>query len=96
VRETGMAYFVILMACAIAGGVVVAVWPREREPVYQGKKLSQWVRYNCVQEPMASGGRSGGGDSAHRDEWFAVVAQVVRYEEPGWQSRFTFLASRLG
>src|SRR5690349_23795439 len=34
----------VCAALAIIGLVAVAVWPGEREPEYQGKKLSEWVR----------------------------------------------------
>jgi hypothetical protein len=34
---------VVLAACVLVGIGVVAFWPGEREPEYNGKKLSEWV-----------------------------------------------------
>jgi hypothetical protein len=34
----------ILLACVVAGVVVFIVWPREREPEYQGRRLSWWIK----------------------------------------------------
>src|SRR5207253_1864353 len=40
--------FLILLGAVLAG-VLVAVWRREREPEYGGKKLSEWVdRYDRI------------------------------------------------
>jgi hypothetical protein len=36
--------FLVLLACGVVAVVVALVWPREREPEYQGTKLSEWLR----------------------------------------------------
>jgi len=41
---------VVLLAC-VAAVVVAVVWPREREPEYGGKKLSEWL---ILYKPMAT------------------------------------------
>jgi hypothetical protein len=38
----------ILAACAVVALVAAVFWPKEREPVYQGKKLSEWLAMYCV------------------------------------------------
>src|SRR4051812_26853176 len=36
----------IIAACIFVAAVLtVVLWPREREPKYQGKKLSEWIRH---------------------------------------------------
>jgi hypothetical protein len=35
---------IVLAACVLVGIGVVAFWPAEREPEYNGKKLSEWLR----------------------------------------------------
>jgi len=34
---------IVLAACVLVGIGVVAFWPGEREPEYNGKKLSEWI-----------------------------------------------------
>jgi len=34
---------IVLVACVLVGIGVVAFWPGEREPEYNGKKLSEWI-----------------------------------------------------
>jgi hypothetical protein len=38
-------WVMLVLAGLLAAAVVVLVWPGEREPEYQGKKLSAWLRY---------------------------------------------------
>jgi len=38
----------ILAACAVVALLAAVFWPKEREPVYQGKKLSEWLARYCV------------------------------------------------
>ncbi len=48
---------VVLVGVIVAAAVcVVVLWPREREPVYQGKKLSEWLE--VYRECLASGRES--------------------------------------
>jgi hypothetical protein len=41
--KRGRRVLLILLGCGLAGVVAALVWPGEREPVYQGKKLSEWL-----------------------------------------------------
>jgi hypothetical protein len=36
--------FIVLAACILVGIGVVAIWPQEKEPEYNGKKLSEWMQ----------------------------------------------------
>jgi hypothetical protein len=39
---------IVLAVCVLVGIGVVAFWPGEREPEYNGKKLSEWLDSVCV------------------------------------------------
>ena len=41
--KRGRRVLLILLGCGAVALVAALVWPREREPVYQGKKLSEWL-----------------------------------------------------
>jgi HEAT repeat protein len=47
--------FIVLAVCVLVGIGVVAFWPGEREPEYNGKKLSAWLRSVSLPaaDPMA-------------------------------------------
>ncbi len=59
--------FIILATCILVGIGVSAFWPGEKEPEYNGKKLSEWVR--------ATGGYEGGGE-AELHQAFAAVDHI--------------------
>ncbi len=40
--------FVVLGACALFAVAVIAFWPGEKEPEYQGKKLSEWCEIRAM------------------------------------------------
>jgi hypothetical protein len=45
--KRGRRVFLVLVACGVVAVVAALVWPREREPEYQGKKLSEWLEKNA-------------------------------------------------
>lgn len=47
-----------LAACAVVAVVTALVWPREREPVYKGKRLSEWIKDCPVHSRLVSSARS--------------------------------------
>jgi hypothetical protein len=90
-----------------AGVVVVAVvasallWPREREPVYQGKKLSEWLK---EYEPLGlSGGMVKRPDTAAADDAIRHMGtnalpwlvRWVEYEVPAWRLRVDGLLEKV-
>ena len=42
--KRGRLALLILCGCVLVAGVVWVAWPREREPEYQGRKLSEWLQ----------------------------------------------------
>lgn len=87
--------FIVLAACVLVGIGVVASWPQEREPEYNGKKLSQWLG-------AYSRGYSKGEDNKVYEQEHQAAANAVRhigtnavpsllrwitYEEPWWTKR---------
>jgi hypothetical protein len=75
---------IILVACFAVGAVVAVLWPREREPVYEGKKLSEWL--------VQIRGRDASMVMAAQDALRAigtnalpVLLKWVRHEEPAWR-----------
>src|SRR5690242_9922901 len=73
-------WIVGLVAIAVVVLVAVAVWPGEREPEYQGKKLSEWLE---MQEKYPA-------EAAHavRAIGTDAVPFLVRwadYRVPGWK-----------
>jgi len=87
----------------IAGVVVVVAaaaalsWPREREPVYQGKKLSEWLKEYETTHPL------GNRDDAAADEavrhmgrnalpW---LVRWVEYKPAAWKERVGKVAGRI-
>jgi HEAT repeats len=92
---------VSLLVCLVAV-VLAIVWPREQEPVYRGKKLSEWL----VTEGWAEGYRS----LNEKKEPDADVGEAVRqmgtnalpflkrwiwYETPVWRKRLADTAYRV-
>jgi hypothetical protein len=83
---------IVILGALVVGVAAVAFWPGEKEPEYQGKKLSQWL------EPALKGYRN-------EKEWAldaekalgaAAVRQIgtnalpyllksIRYEPPAWR-----------
>jgi hypothetical protein len=84
--KRGRRIFLVLLACALAVVVAALVWPREKEPEHQGKKLSEWIAY-----------RNSGDIGAHEMERHAVRAigtnalpflvTWIAYERPAWLGR---------
>jgi hypothetical protein len=89
-------------AVVVVAFVGVAVWPEPKEPEYQGKKLSEWVRYHG-RYPFAYGvmtpqgeppevfcARDSGRDRAVRQfgtNCLPLFLRWVRYEKPTWKGK---------
>jgi hypothetical protein len=86
----------LVLGLVVAGVVAFIVWPREREPEYQGKKLSEWILvYNSSEA-----------DSATRHEAPEAVRQIgadaltwllkwMQYREPPWKSNLFYYFQKL-
>ena len=42
--KRGRRILLIVAGCATVAAVTILVWPGEREPEYQGRKLSEWIK----------------------------------------------------
>jgi hypothetical protein len=70
----GRRVILIAAACLVTGVVCVLVWPGEKEPEYQGKKLSEWLL--CAYSNLApTGASTQGGDQYDFDTFANPKAQ---------------------
>jgi hypothetical protein len=79
----------MLVACGSLVAVTALVWPREKEPEYQGKKLSYW----CARLGSTDGSVSGSEFSEAEQAIIGIGTNGVpfllkwtRYERPRWKS----------
>lgn len=80
---------VISAACVLVAIGVVAFWPGEREPEYNGKKLSEWLEV-CRQYPMPGPERVPA-EEAVRNIGTNALPWLIRwmnYDMPGWKQTF--------
>jgi hypothetical protein len=91
----------VIAAAVVAAAVIAAAfWPREKEPVYQGKKLSEWLdRY------YRNSGITSNYDPAKLSEAQDAVRSMgtnavplllkwMRYESPAWRKKALSAFSR--
>ena len=87
-----------LGAAATVAGILFAVWPRDPQPKYKGKRLQDWLLVISHPDPMAEG--------PPVDEALIAVRQIgtngipyflewVRYREPAWRTRTDMALRRL-
>jgi hypothetical protein len=75
--------------------VVGMVWPTEREPEYQGKKLSEWLKPKGA---VTIGIRSREGARAVRrigTNALPYLVQWLRYERPAWREKLSAAYGKL-
>ena len=74
-----------LVLLAICGTAVVwIIWPKEREPSYRGRKLSDWVSlYSLHPQDQEAG------EAVRQIGTNALpsLLQWIQYEQPGWRAR---------
>ena len=88
----------ILFACVLAVAVVL-LWPREREPYYQGKPLSEWIEMTAsgsgywsevgTQSPEAA--RAAQALRQMGTNALPCLLKWVRYERPPWKDSAAIL-----
>ena len=75
----------ILAGMIIAAVLVMVLWPAEKEPEYQGKKLSAWIiAYSPLQDtnsPSANALRHIGTNA------LPLLVKWVGFERPAWRTR---------
>src|SRR5438067_1105808 len=89
---------IILAACVLMGIGVVAFWPGEREPVYNGKKLSEWLQLygstgiSVEQREQAKVAVRQIGTNAL--PWLVKWIQCDRRDLPQWKTRLAVAACK--
>jgi len=83
---------VVVGACVVAGILAVTLWPGDREPSYQGKKLSEWLEmYSGAMHAgfEKSPGRLEAEDAVRHIGTNAIplLLEWVRYEPPAWRDQ---------
>jgi hypothetical protein len=80
--------FIVLAVCVLVGIGVVAFWPGEREPEYNGKKLSKWVDILAKDSPPRVAPSPQSDAIRHIGEravpW---LLRWARYRSPPWRRR---------
>src|SRR5215467_6188162 len=85
-----------MAACVLVGIGVVAFWPGEREPEYNGKKLSEWVqpytwRYDDLEDTnrQIETKRQAADDAMRHMSTNALhwLVRWIAYEPPSWKTR---------
>lgn len=71
---------IVLAACVLVGVSVVAFWPGEREPEYNGKKLSQWVGLRGLYTSDEIDAVQHIGTNA-----VPFLLKWIQYEQPWWR-----------
>ena len=85
------------MGMAVLALVAAVAWPREREPVYQGKKLSEWLRACEKQRYVSLRGEHDAFDAVRNIgtnalPWFV---KWMQYEPPKWNDSVRVVLARL-
>ena len=90
-----------MLAGIVAAVVVAVVWPREREPEYNGKRLSEWlVLYHEQIDVEGADFRSELRDEAEAVHHIGTNAlpwllRWVRYEPPAWRIKVYSFMKRM-
>jgi len=94
---------VVGVLCALAdGGVAVSFWPGEKEPEYQGKKLSEWVdkaltadlpRYGNPEVPEVAEAR--GAIQQIGTNALPYFVKWLHYERPRWREKISLAYEKL-
>jgi hypothetical protein len=92
-------FIIVLVAFVSVGIGVIAFWPADKEPEFDGKKLSEWIE--IYQRHESAGNRSrervaGRAIQAIGSNALPHLLKWARYDEHPWQARIAFRLNRLG
>lgn len=73
---------VVLTACVLVGIGVVAFWPGEKEPEYDGMRLSEWLEVQGNRPTEASDAIRAMGTNA-----LPALVNLAEYQVPPWRNR---------
>jgi len=76
---------VVLAGIIVAAVVVAVVWPREREPEYGGKRLSEWLA--IYQSPEYNDKQAAEAVRQIGTNALPYLLGWLRYEQPAWKSK---------
>lgn len=83
----------ILVGCVAAMTLAFLVWPREREPEYDGAPLSEWLKRNF---------QAGGHDASCREalrhlgtNTVPFLLRWIQYETPQWRTTLPDIIGKL-
>jgi hypothetical protein len=85
---------IVLVACVLVGIGAVAIWPGEREPEYNGKKLSEWLnRYEESRLRQDKQNQRVAADAIQHIGTNALPCLVkwIQYGRPAWKDRIAGL-----
>lgn len=80
----------ILIGSVAAVTLAIFIWPRDREPEYDGVSLSQWLQRYKDNKPQATEAIQHIGTNA-----FPFLLHWIQYEKPSWRNFLNHLHSRL-
>jgi hypothetical protein len=88
-----------LAACILAGISVVAFWPGRREPEYNGKKLSEWLKICADNRAISSYSKLQSLESAREairkigTNGLPWLVKWISYDAPKWKSALLYSKS---
>ncbi len=84
----GRRVLLVLLGCAVVAVIIAVAWPREREPVYQGKKLSEWMALYSTSRPASPAQLEAA--AAVRQIGTNALPHLLRWivrENPAWREK---------
>jgi hypothetical protein len=90
--------FIAILGCVVVAAITLLLWPREREPEYDGAPLSKWLERYIK---SADGLQTNENLRAIRaiqhmgTNAFPFLLRWIQYETPGWRNFLNSLARRL-
>jgi hypothetical protein len=93
---------IVLVVCVLVGIGVVAFWSGEKEPEYNGKKLSEWLEV-CRQHPTSDSERVSAEEAVRKIGTNALpwLVRWMHYDMPDWryklfQSKYSQYVPKFG
>jgi hypothetical protein len=80
----------LLLGSVVAITLAIFIWPREREPEYNGVKLSKWLETYRDKKPEAKEAIEHIGTNA-----LPFLVSWIQYERPAWRSWLNQFSRRL-
>jgi len=90
----GRRVLLILLGCALVVAIGFVAWPRDREPSYQGRTLSEWteiyergVNYDATPAEVFRGQSAREAVCQMQNEVLPRALLLIRREKPEWKNR---------